>query len=173
MAKTIGIIGTLDTKGSEIAYVKTEIERRGCRTLVIDVGVFGASSLHPEVSAEAVAAAGGRQLADLVARRDRGEAMQVMSNGCAVMMKRLYEAGGFDGLIALAGGSGTAIAATAMRTLPIGFPKLLVSTLASGNIGSYVGTTDITVMPSVLDVAGLNRISRTIFNNAAGAISVW
>jgi uncharacterized protein (UPF0261 family) len=170
MAKTIGIIGTLDTKGLEIAYVKTEIERRGCSTLVIDVGVFSASSVHPEVSAEEVAVAGGRQLADLVARSDRGEAMQVMSNGVAVMIKRLHEAGSFDGLIALGGGGGTAIAATAMRTLPVGFPKLLVSTLASGNIGSYVGTTDITVMPSVVDVAGLNRISRTIFNNAAGAI---
>jgi uncharacterized protein (UPF0261 family) len=170
MTKTIGIIGTLDTKGSEIAYVETEIERRGCRTLVIDVGVFGASPFHPEVSAEEVAAAGGRQLADVVARRDRGEAMQVMSNGLAVMIKRLHEAGRFDGLIALGGGGGTVIAATAMRTLPVGFPKLLVSTLASGNIGSYVCTTDITVMPSVVDIAGLNRISRTIFSNAAGAI---
>jgi uncharacterized protein (UPF0261 family) len=170
MVKTIGIIGTLDTKGPEIAYVKTEIERRGCCGLVIDVGVFSASSFHPEVSAEEVAGAVGRRLGDLVARRDRGEAMQVMSNGAAVIAKRLHEEGRFDGLIALGGGGGTAIAATAMRTLPVGFPKLVVSTLASGKIGSYVGTTDITVMPSVVDVAGLNRISRTIFNNAAGAI---
>jgi uncharacterized protein (UPF0261 family) len=170
MAKTIGIIGTLDTKGLEIAYVKTEIERRSCRTIVIDVGVFSDRSFHPAVSAEEVAAAGGRQLADLVARRDRGEAMEVMSNGVAVVVKRLHEAGRFDGLIAVGGGGGTAIAASAMRTLPVGFPKLLVSTLASGNLGSYVGTTDITIMPSVVDVAGLNRISRIIFSNAAGAI---
>ena len=131
---------------------------------------WNASSFIPEISAEEVAAAGGRQLSELIARRDRGEAMEVMSNGAALIVKKLYETGKFDGLIGLGGGGGTAIAATAMRTLPIGFPKLLVSTLASGNMGSYVGTTDITVMPSVVDVAGLNRISRTIFNNAAGAI---
>jgi uncharacterized protein (UPF0261 family) len=170
MVKTIGIIGTLDTKWPEISYLKTEIERRGCRVVVIDVGIFTPSSVVPEVSAERVAAAGGRQLADLVARRDRGEAMQVMSHGAALLVKELHQAGMFAGLISLGGGGGTAIAATAMRALPVGFPKLLVSTLAAGNIGSYVGTTDITIMPSVVDVAGLNRISRTIFDNAAGAI---
>jgi uncharacterized protein (UPF0261 family) len=137
---------------------------------VIDVGVFGGSSFHPDVTAEEIAAAGGRPLADLVAVRDRGQAMQVMSQGAAVLVKRLHEEGRFDGLIALGGGGGTAIAATAMRALPVGFPKLLVSTLASGNMGSYVGTTDITVMPAVVDVAGLNRISRAVFHNAAGAI---
>ena len=96
--------------------------------------------------------------------------MQVMSHGAAVVVKELHEASMFDGLVALVAGGGTAIAATAIRTLPVGFPKLLISILAAGNIGSYVGTTDITIMPSVVDVAGLNRISRTIFNNAAGAI---
>jgi len=170
MTQTIGIIGTLDTKGSEIIYLKAEIERRGCRTVMIDVGVFSPPSFHPEVPAKEVAAAAGRQLEDLVARRDRGEAMEVMSKGIAVLIKERHEAGMFDGVIAMGGGGGTAIATAAMRNLPVGFPKLLVSTLASGNIGSYVGTTDITVMPSVVDVAGLNRVSRTIFSNAAGAI---
>ena len=170
MAKTIGIIGTLDTKTPEISYVKREIERRGCRAFIIDVGVFSASSMLPEITAEEVAAAGGRSLADLVARHDRGEAMSVMSQGAAVLVKKLHQEGSFDGLISLGGGGGTAIAATAMRELPIGFPKMLVSTLAAENMGSYVGVTDITIMPSVVDVAGLNRISRTIFNNAVGAI---
>jgi uncharacterized protein (UPF0261 family) len=103
MAKTIGIIGTLDTKWPESSYVKKEIERRDCRALVIDAGVFTASSVVPEVSAEKVAAAGGQQLADLVARRDRGEAMQVMSHGAAVVVKELHEASMFDGLVALGG----------------------------------------------------------------------
>jgi uncharacterized protein (UPF0261 family) len=103
MAKTIGIMGTLDTKWPEISYVKTEIERRGCRALVIDVGVFTASSVVPKVSAEKVAAGGGQQPADLVARRDRDEAMQVMSHGAAVVVKELHEAGMFHGLIALGG----------------------------------------------------------------------
>jgi uncharacterized protein (UPF0261 family) len=170
MAKTIGIIGTLDTKGPEISYVKKEIERRGCRALVIDAGVFTASSVVPEVSAEKVGAAGGQQLPNLVARRDRGEAMQVMRHGAAVVVKELHEASMFDGSVALVAGGGTAIAATAIRTLPVGFPKPLISIFAAGNIDSYVGITDITIMPSVVDVAGLNRISRTIFNNAAGAI---
>jgi uncharacterized protein (UPF0261 family) len=96
--------------------------------------------------------------------------MEVMSKGVAVLIKKLHEAGTFNGVIAMGGGGGTAIATAAMRNLPVGFPKLLVSTLASGNIGSYVSTNDITVMPSVVDVAGLNRVSRTIFSNAAGAI---
>jgi uncharacterized protein (UPF0261 family) len=170
MAHTIGIIGTLDTKGLEITYLNTEIERRGCQTLIIDVGVFSASDFHADVPAEEVAAAGGRQLADLIARRDRGEAMEAMSKELAVLIKKLHEARAFNGVIAIGGGGGTAIAATAMRNLPVGFPKLLVSTLASVNIGSYVGTSDITVMPSVVDVAGLNRVSSTIFTNAAGAI---
>jgi uncharacterized protein (UPF0261 family) len=170
MAKTIGIIGTLDTKGLEIAYLLAEIQRRGCRGLVIDIGVFSGSSLRAEIPGEEVAAAGGWTLADLAALRDRGEAMKVMSRGAALIVKSLHDQGRFDGLIALGGGGGTAVAATAMRTLPVGFPKLLVSTLASGNMGAYVGVTDITVMPSVVDVAGLNRISKRIFHNAAGAI---
>jgi uncharacterized protein (UPF0261 family) len=170
MAKTIGIIGTLDTKGLEFAYLKAEIERRGCRTVVIDVGVLGAPAFRPEVPAEEVAVAGGQTLAGLVTRRDRGEAMRVMTEGAALVVKQLHAAGGFDGVISMGGGGGTAITAAAMRTLPVGFPKLLVSTLASENMGAYVGTTDLTVMPSVVDVSGLNRVSRTVFANAAGAI---
>src|ERR1700730_2674369 len=115
--KTIGIIGTLDTKGAEIAYLKAEIERRGCRTMLINVGVFDAASFHPEISSYEVAAAGGRELTDLMARHDRGEAMEVMSNGVAVVVKRLHDSKSFDGLIAAGGGGGTAIASAAMRVL--------------------------------------------------------
>ncbi|MBV8377456.1 MAG: Tm-1-like ATP-binding domain-containing protein [Verrucomicrobia bacterium] len=170
MAKTIAVLGALDTKGQEFAFLKTEIERRGCRTLVINVGVLGAPLFQPEVSAEEIAVAGGAPLADLVARHDRGQAMEVMNRGAAVVVRRLYDDGKFDGIISMGGGGGTVIAASAMKALPVGTPKLLVSTVASGDTGPYVGTTDIAMMPSVVDVAGLNRISRVIFTNAAGAI---
>lgn len=170
MAKTIAIAGTLDTKGREFAFLKAEIEKRGCRTLVIDVGVLGSPQFHPDVSAEEVAAAGGVKLADLIARHDRGEAMEVMNRGAAVVVRKLHEAGKFDGIISMGGSGGSGIASSAMRALPVGVPKLLVSTVASGDTSPYVGTSDIMMMPSIVDVAGLNRISRTIFSNAAGAI---
>jgi uncharacterized protein (UPF0261 family) len=170
MAKTIAVLGALDTKGQEFAFLRTEIEKRGCSTLVINVGVLGAPLFHPEVSAEEIAAAGGAHLADLVARHDRGQAMEVMNRGAAVVVKNLYEKGKFDGIVSMGGGGATGIAASAMRALPVGVPKLLVSTVASGDTGPYVGTTDITMMPSIVDIAGLNRISRIVFTNAAGAI---
>jgi uncharacterized protein (UPF0261 family) len=170
MVKTIAIVGALDTKGEEFAFLKAEIERRGCQTLVINVGVLGKPHFTPDVSAEEVAAAGGTPLAELAARQDRGEAMAVMNRGIAVVVPQLYREGKFDGIISMGGGGGTGMAASAMRALPVGVPKLLVSTVASGDTSQYVGTTDITMMPSIVDVAGLNRISRTIFTNAAGAI---
>ena len=170
MPKTIAIIGALDTKGEEFAFLKAEIEERGCKTLVINVGVLGAPLFQPDVSAEEVAAASGVNLADLVARHDRGQAMEAMNRGVAVVAKRLYEQRKFDGIISMGGGGGTGIGASAMRALPVGVPKLLVSTVAAGDTRPYVGTTDITMMPSVVDVAGLNRISRTIFTNAGGAV---
>jgi uncharacterized protein (UPF0261 family) len=170
MPKTVAIIGTLDTKGAEFAFLKAEIEKRGCRTLVINVGVLGTPLFQPEISAEEVAAAGGMKLADLAARHDRGYAMEVMNRGAAVVVLKLFGEGQFDGIISMGGGGGTGVAASAMRALPAGVPKLLVSTVASGDVGPYVGTTDISMMPSIVDVAGLNRLSRTIFRNAAGAI---
>ena len=170
MPKIIAVIGALDTKGTEFAFLKAEIEKRGCRTLVINVGVLGDPSFTPEVSAEAVAAAGGSTMADLLVRRDRGEALDVMTRGVATLVKKLYDEGKFDGIISMGGGGGTGIGTSAMRALPVGIPKLMVSTIASGDTSPYVGTADIIMMPSIVDVSGLNRISRTIFTNAAGAI---
>src|SRR3984893_17113061 len=170
MAKIIAIIGALDTKGQEFAFLKAEIEKRGCRTLVINVGGLGTPFFQTEGSAEEVAAAGGVRLADLGARHDRGNAMEVMNRGAAVVIKKLYGELKFDGIISMGGGGGTGVAASAMRALPVGTPKLLVSTVASGDVSPYVGTAELTMMPSIVDVAGLNRISRTIFTNAAGAI---
>lgn len=170
MAKTIAIVGALDTKGQEFAFLKAEIEKRGCRTLVIDTGVLGEPAFTPDVGREAVAKAGGAKLSDLVARKDRGEAVEAMTRGVAEVARGLQAAGKIDGMISMGGGGGTVMGTSAMRALPVGFPKLMVSTVASGDTSAYVGTSDITMMPSIVDVAGLNRISRTIFTNAAGAI---
>jgi uncharacterized protein (UPF0261 family) len=168
--KTIAIIGALDTKGGEFAFLKNEIEKRGCRTFVMNVGVLGEPLFEPQVSAEEVALAGGAQLSDLVSRQDRGEAMSVMTAGAAKIAAEYYQDGRFDGIISMGGGGGTVIGTSAMRSLPVGVPKVMVSTIASGDTSPYVGTNDIVMFPSIVDVAGLNRISRTIFTNAAGAI---
>ena len=171
MTKTVAIIGALDTKGQEFAFLKKEIEKRGCKTLVINVGVLGKPQFEPDISAEEVTLADGVKLADLIAKRDRGEAMEVMNRCVAVIVKKRYQEGKFDGIISMGGSGGTGVGTSAMRALPVGVPKLMVSTVASGDTSPYVGTADITMMPSIVDVAGLNRISRTIFTNAAGAIS--
>ena len=170
MDKTIAIVGALDTKGQEFAFLKEEIQKRGCRTLVVDTGVLGAARFEPDVSRSRVAEAGGSDLSQLLERKDRGEAIAVMTVGVAEITRELYRNGQIDGIISMGGGGGTVIGTSAMRALPVGFPKLMVSTLASGDTAPYVGTTDITMMPSVVDVAGVNRISRRIYTNAAGAI---
>jgi len=170
MEKTIAIIGALDTKGQEFEFLKKKIENRGCKTFVINVGVLGEPSFTPDVGADEVAKAGGTDLADLVNRKDRGDAMTVMTKGADKIAAKYFDEGKFDGIISMGGGGGTIIGTSAMRALPVGVPKLMISTLASGDTSAYVGTKDITMMPSILDVAGLNRISRKIFSNAAGAI---
>ncbi len=170
MTKTVAIIGALDTKGAEFAFLKAEIEKRGCKTFVINVGVLGEPAFTPDVDAAVVAEAGGVKLEDLIAKRDRGEAMHVMARGIPHVVRKLYEEGKFDAVISMGGGAGTVIATSGMRSLPVGVPKLMVTTLASGDTSPYVGTSDIVMMPTVVDVAGLNRISRMIFTYAAGAI---
>lgn len=167
---TIAILGTMDTKGVEHGFVADLIRSRGHRVLVIDVGTLEEPRLKPDVTRDEVARAAGVDLATLVAKRDRGEAVTAMSKGAPVVLARLVEEKKIDGVISLGGGGGTAIATAAMRALPIGFPKLMVSTLASGNVAPYVGVKDIVMFPSIVDVAGLNRISRQLLTRAAGAI---
>ncbi|HXI52730.1 MAG TPA: Tm-1-like ATP-binding domain-containing protein [Candidatus Saccharimonadales bacterium] len=167
---TIALLGTMDTKGEEHAFVGEQIQKRGHAVLVIDVGALEPPRLKPDVPREAVAAAAGIDLAALVARRDRGEAVAAMSKGAPILLAQLAAEKKIDGVISLGGGGGTAIATAAMRALPIGFPKVMVSTLASGNTAQYVGVKDIVMFPSIVDVAGLNRISRQILSRAAGAI---
>ena len=167
---TIAVLGTLDTKGREHAFVAERIRGRGHQTLLIDVGTGAEPAVTPDVTRAAVAAAGGIDLAAIAARGDRGECVSAMAEAAPRLLERLVADGKIQGVISLGGGGGTAIASAAMRPLPIGFPKLIVSTLASGNTAHYVGTSDIAMMPAVVDVQGLNRISRTILSRAAGAI---
>lgn len=168
--KTIVLIGSLDTKGAEYAFVKNEIGRRGHRALVVNTGVVDEPAFIPDVSAAEVAQAGGASLGDLRSAADRSHAMQVMTRGSAVIARNLYADGKLDAVLALGGGNGTVIATSAMRALPLGVPKVMVSTLASGDVHAYVGTSDIVMMHSVVDVAGVNRISGRIYANAVGAV---
>lgn len=170
MSKTIGLIGALDTKGHEFAFVKAQIEGRGQRTLVINTGVIDEPLFPPEIDAAQVAAAGGVPLATLRTQADRGKAIQVMADGAAAIARELHSQGKIDAILGMGGSAGTAIGTAAMRALPIGIPKLMVSTLASGDTAPYVGVSDIVMMPAVVDVAGVNRISAQVFTHAAGAI---
>ncbi len=167
---TIAILGTMDTKGEEHAFVADLIKERGHKVLVIDVGALEPPKLKPDITREEVARAADVDFELLLAKRDRGESVAAMSKGAPIVLSRLVTEKKVDGVISLGGGGGTAIATAAMRALPIGFPKLMVSTLASGNTAQYVGVKDIVMFPSIVDVAGLNRISRQILTRAAGAI---
>jgi uncharacterized protein (UPF0261 family) len=167
---TIAILGTLDSKGAEHAFLAQLVKARGHVPLLIDVGTGSDPSVVPDITRYQVADAAGFDLAPILARKDRGEAVTAMSKAAPLLLEKLYQEGKIDGVISLGGGGGTAISTAAMRALPIGFPKLMVSTLASGNTTHYLGTSDITMMPSITDVAGLNRLSKIIFTRAAGAI---
>ncbi len=168
--KTVAVIGALDTKGSDFTFLKAEIEKRGCQTLVIDTGVLGEPAFPAAVTREQVAEAGGTSLAELVSGNDRGEAMAVMGRGAAVIARQLYDTHRMDGIIGMGGGGGTSVATTSMRGLPLGFPKVMVSTVAGGDVSGFVGLSDIVMIPSIIDVNGINRVSRLIYSNAAGAI---
>lgn len=164
---TIAVLGTLDSKGHEHAFVAEEIRKSGHRPLLIDVGTLGDPQVEPDLGRDQVLKAAA---IDLPEAQDRGERVGAMAKALPVFLKQLVEEEKIDGIISLGGGGGTAIATAGMRALPVGFPKLMVSTLASGNTAHYVGTRDIVMFPSIVDVAGLNQISRTIFTRAAGAI---
>jgi uncharacterized protein (UPF0261 family) len=168
--KTIALIGTLDTKGQEFAFLRNRIQGAGIGTAVIDVGVLGQPFFEPDISRAEVAAAANEDLATLQSGADRGRSVSVMALGATVILRRLFEQRSIDGVVSLGGSAGTTIATAAMRALPFGFPKLMVSTVASGDIRPYVETRDICMMPSVVDIAGLNSVSRRIIGNAAAAI---
>jgi uncharacterized protein (UPF0261 family) len=170
MINRIAIIGALDTKGAEFAYLRDQIQAHGVATLVIDIGVVGEPPFAPDVASAEIAQAAGADLAQLRAANDRGAAMATMARGAAAVVRRLYEAGEIQAVVGMGGSGGASVIATAMRALPLAAPKLLVFTLAAGDMKPYLGSRNITVMPSIVDVAGLNRVSRQIFSHAAGAI---
>ena len=171
MAETVVVAGALDTKGADFAFVKELIEETGLATLVVDFGVMGAPAFAADVTREEVCTAGGGDLAHLASGGHKDEAMATMARGLAAVVSRLHGEGRLDGIIGMGGSGGTSLATTAMRELPVGVPKVMVSTVGGGDVSAFAGTKDITFMPSVVDVAGINRISRAIYANAAGAIA--
>jgi uncharacterized protein (UPF0261 family) len=167
---SVVLIGTLDTKGEEIGFARDVIEAQGVDVHVVDTGVVGEPEFEPDTTAAEVAEAAGTTLDALRADADRGEAMEAMGEGAAVVASRLHEAGVLRGVLGLGGSGNTSIATTAMRALPVGVPKLMVSTMASGDVEPYVGAKDVAMMYSVADIEGLNRLSRRVISNAALAM---
>jgi len=168
--RTIAVLGAFDTKGSEFSYLIERIQERGHRVLTIDTSVLNEPQVSPAVAASRVAEAGGASLSHLRQEANRGAAMYAMARGAAKVVAGLHSACRIDGIIGIGGSGGTSIFASAVRDLPVGFPKVLVTTMASGNTSSIVGTRDLILVPAVVDVAGLNRISRQIISNAANAV---
>ncbi len=171
MTKQVVIVGSLDTKGQEFAFVNKLIKAEGLNTLVVDFGVMGQPALTPDIPREEVAHAGHGDLTYLSSGDHKDEAMKVMADGLTVVVRKLYDEGKLDGIIGMGGTGGTSITTAAMRTLPVGVPKVVVSTVGGGDVSAYAGTKDITFIPSVVDVSGINSISRKIYANAAGAIA--
>ena len=169
MAKTIAVIATLDTKGAECAYLREQIEALGSRALLIDIGVVGEPATPADVSREEIAAAGGTELTTLLENPTRQVAVPVMIAGATRCLQDRVGEGKIDGVIGLGGTQGTSTCAAIMQTLPYGLPKILVSTMASGDTSAFVGIKDITMMFSVSDILGLNPLTRKILANAAGA----
>jgi len=168
---SVYLIATLDTKGAEAAFVRDRLLALGVGVAVVDVGCLGQAAFAADVTREQVFRAAGVTLSDLVRRNDRGAAVTHAAAGAAAVATSAFATGKLDGVIALGGSAGTTIGTTAMRALPLGVPKLMVSTLASGDVRQYVGDKDILMLNSVVDIAGINRISRQVLSNAAAAMA--
>lgn len=168
---TVLLLGTLDTKGQEYAYLRDRVREAGCGVLVVDAGVLGEPLCAPDITREEVAKAAGTDLATLVAANDRGAAIAAMAKGATKLVTQLHAEGAIHGIMGMGGSGGTSLVTEVMRALPIGFPKLIVSTVASGDTRAYVGAVDIAMMYSVVDIAGINSVSSRILSNAAGAIA--
>ena len=168
---TVVLIGTLDTKGAEYGFVRERLHAAGVDTVLVDCGTAGAPVIEPDVPASEVAAAVGADLAALTAAGDRGDAVTTMARGAEAVALRLHAEGRLDGLLAIGGSGGTSIASAAARALPIGVPKLIVSTMAASDTRPIIGESDLILAASVVDVAGLNSLSRRILANAAAAMA--
>ena len=166
---TILVMGTLDTKGVESGFLAEQVRANGCDPLVVDLGILGTPAFEPDVTREAVAEAAGERIEALAG--DRGRAVGAMTRGIEKIVPDLYARGRIDAVVGLGGSAGTTMATAAMRALPVGVPKVMVSTMAGGDVTAFVGLKDITMIPSIVDISGLNRISRQVIAHAAAAVS--
>jgi uncharacterized protein (UPF0261 family) len=171
MQSTVVLVGTLDSKGAEFAFLRDAIRKAGPQVVCVDFGVLDEPAFAPDIARAEVARRGGGDIATMRAEKRKDVAMAIMARGLTAVVRDLHAAGRLDGILGMGGSGGTSIATSAMRALPVGVPKLMVSTIGGGDVAPYAGTRDITFMPSVVDVAGFNRISRRIYANAAGAIA--
>ena len=169
--QTVVLVGTLDTKGQEYAYLADRIRDHGVDVVLVDAGILGTPLATPDVTRDEVARAAGADVQALAAAGDRGAAIDTMARGAAKIAQGLYAEGRLDAIGGLGGSGGSSLVTRAMRELPIGVPKLMVSTVASGDTSPYVGSVDVTMMYSVVDISGVNRISARIMSNAAGALA--
>jgi uncharacterized protein (UPF0261 family) len=169
--RTVLLLGTLDTKGDELAFLRERLRDAGVGVLLADVGTLEAASVEADITREEVGAAGGVDVEALREAGDRGAAIAGMADAAAALARRLYDEGRIHGVLSAGGSGNTAIATAAMQALPVGVPKLMVSTMAAGDTSDYVGGVDVTMMASVTDVAGINSISARILANAAGAMA--
>lgn len=169
--KTVYILATLDTKGLEAAFVRDQLRRLKVPVQIVDTGCMGTPAVEADIPREEVFKAAGTSLAAMRQRNDRGEAVRAAAKGATELVRDLYERGDVGGVLGLGGSAGTIIGTSAMRALPIGVPKVMVSTLASGTVRQFVGDKDILMMNSIVDILGINRISRPILTNAARAVA--
>jgi uncharacterized protein (UPF0261 family) len=168
---SVWLIATLDTKGQELAFVRAELARCGVKARIIDAGCLGEPAMTADVTRDDVFSAAGSSLADVRAANDRGQAVTLAAKGVAAVVVKLAQQGQIDGVLGIGGSAGTTIATAAMRVLPIGLPKVMVSTLASGQTRPYVGVKDLFMLNSVVDIAGVNRVSRLVLSQAARAMA--
>src|SRR4051812_7810303 len=171
MPGVVYAVATMDTKGHELAFVAERLRAAGAAAVTVDVGVKDPPTVPPDVGRERVAAWHPGGAAAVLGHTDRGRAVTAMAEALVEFLRREHAAGAVAGVLGLGGSGGTALIAPALRALPIGLPKLLVSTVASGNTAPYVGCCDVALMPSVVDVAGLNAVSREVLANAAHALA--
>ncbi len=167
---SVVLLGTLDTKGAEYEFLRDRVRESGCDVILVDAGVLSDPS-PGDVTADEVAAAAGESRAALAAAHDRGPAVLAMTRGATEVVRRLHAEGRLDGILGVGGSGGSSIVSAAMQALPVGVPKILVSTMGSGDTRPYVGTSDIAMMYSVVDIAGINGLSEKILTNAAAGIA--
>jgi uncharacterized protein (UPF0261 family) len=169
MTKSIAVLATLDTKGDEAQFIREQLEKLGSRAVLFDIGVINQPTESADITREEIAVAGGKPLADILSNPTREAATPIMAAGTTKILQDLLDAGKIDGAIGFGGLQGTSLCSRVFQQLPYGFPKIIVSTVASGDTSAYVGIKDITMMFSVSDILGLNPFTRKILAKAAGA----